>query len=189
MKQVINILVFLISIAGIILPFVKLTNPRLCISLVNETIVLDSSPLNYMYFDDSKVEPDSLEKVLFSSELYMAKVMLLTLEIKNKGKEPVQFDNMAPVKLIFNNLEIASKPIIKPERESYKHKYLIPIYPDTIILPNTIMNPGESYNIDILLIHRGILEPEIKITGKIINQNQIILHNAKYSSVHISNDN
>lgn len=190
MKNVIKkVVVFLITIGGIILPFVKLFNPKLCISVINERIILDSKPMNYMYFDNNKLEHDSLEEILFSSELYMAKVILLSLEIKNKGKESVEFDDMNPVKLIFNNLEIVSKPIIKNNFTAFEYDYLTPNYPDTIVLPNAIMNPRESYNIDIALIHRGIFAPEIKVSGKVINQNKIILHNIKYSSVQITNVN
>ena len=89
--------------------------------------------------------------------------------------------------LSFANSELACKPYIWSEKCVIPVNELKIIYPDTIILPSTILNHNDSYYLKVLLLTHNHNIPKIIVGGRIYNQKKIKLRIRK--NVNFFNEN
>lgn len=72
--------------------------------------------------------------------------------------------------MVFEHAEILCQPILKSSQPKDHLKNDIVAYQDTVILPLSIINPDETYYMDILLLTRGSKDTDIKVSGTVTNQ-------------------
>ena len=103
------------------------------------------------------------------------------------GSYSLNYDKNAPITLSFANSELACKPYIWSEKCVIPVNELKIIYPDTIILPSTILNHNDSYYLKVLLLTHNHNIPKIIVGGRIYNQKKIKLRIRK--NVNFFNEN
>lgn len=189
MKKVFKIVSGLIggigTIFGIVSLFIDFRNPRLSISLLNEIPVIDTYPADcFLGQSESKCEP--VENILFSLELYKVKVSVLSFEIKNKGRETANLEDQNRLMMIFEDSCVLGRPILKSSKsQNYLDKVIV-TDSDTVTLPLSVINPGETYTLDIMLFSGVYKEKDIKVSGKVNNQKKIRLHNLKDAEYYLT---
>lgn len=165
-------------------------NPRMRIDVIEEDIVFNSTPYTFFNYDTSKQNHAPIENTLFSMESYFAQASVITIKVSNVGREAIgglNYDKNAPITLSFANSELACKPYIWSEKCVIPVNELKIIYPDTIILPSTILNHNDSYYLKVLLLTHNHNIPKIIVGGRIYNQKKIKLRIRK--NVNFINEN
>ncbi|MFA7518900.1 hypothetical protein [Shewanella sp.] len=150
--------------------FFRVNNPELIIEVLNDTNVLDvKEDVNELKVFYGDVDIKSLNQTL----------SVLFLRIKNDGGAPIlngYYDDKYPL-----NLTIKEGKFLKSEQISSTNDYLkssaLPSI-DTekiILLPQIILEEGESYTIKILALHLAGSDVELEIFGKIAGIREIRL--------------
>lgn len=167
-------------------------NTRMRIDVVAEEIVFDPSPYILFNIDTLKENHDPIERILFSNSdnNRFTQVSAITLMVSNRGRKSIDasnYDNIVPITITFENSEFASKPYLWSETCAIPLNELKIQYPNTIILPPTILNHNDCYYVKVLLITKTFQNtPKITVYGRISNQKKINLKIDK--NVHFFND-
>lgn len=142
--------------------FFRVNNPELIIEVLNDTNVLDvKEDVNELKVFYGDVDIKSLNQTL----------SVLFLRIKNDGGAPIlngYYDDKYPL-----NLTIKEGKFLKSEQFSSTNDYLkssaLPSISTekSILLPQIILEEGESYTIKILALHSAGSDVEFEIFGKI----------------------
>lgn len=150
--------------------FYRVDNPELVVEILNDTNVLDvKEDVNELKIFYGDVDIKSLNQTL----------SVLFLRVKNDGGAPIlngYYDNKYPL-----NIALKDGKFLKAEQTSSTNNYLktsaLPTINSekTILLPNIILEQGESYTIKILTLHSADSDVEINVLGKIAGVRNIRL--------------
>lgn len=168
-ERSLGLIKFALTVFGVISPFIIFIKRKLSISLVNEIPVVDTRSID-SFLNTRESGHDTIEDIIFSMELYKTKVSMLSFEIKNKGREAATIEEKNYIKMVFEHAEILRQPILKSSQPKDYLKNDIVTYQDTVILPLSIINPDETYYMDILLLTNGSKDTDIKVSGTVTNQ-------------------
>lgn len=97
---------------------------------------------------------------------------LLTLEISNEGNIAVRksdFDERDPVKIMVKGGELVRAEMIDGESSEYFDKVFKDVTQTKggITLPSFVMEPGQSFQIKLLVLHKEEVKPELESFGTI----------------------
>lgn len=142
--------------------FFRIDTPSMIVEVLNDTNVLDvKEDVNELKVYYGDVDIKSLNQTL----------SVLFLRVKNNGGAPIlngYYDKKYPL-----NITLSEGRFLKVEQSSSTNDYLlssaIPSIEEEqkIILPEIILESGESYTIKILTIHSSESDVDLKIKGKI----------------------
>ncbi|WP_281558897.1 hypothetical protein [Thalassomonas sp. RHCl1] len=150
--------------------FFRIDNPELIVEVLNDTNVLDvKEDVNELKVFYGDVDIKSLNQTL----------SVLFLRVKNDGGAPIlngYYDDKYPL-----NLTIKDGKFLKSEQISSTNDYLkSSAFPSidkekSILLPQIILEQGESYTIKVLTLHSAGSDVELNIFGKIAGVREIRL--------------
>ena len=150
--------------------FFRIDTPSMIVEVLNDTNVLDvKEDVNELKIYYGAVDIKSLNQTL----------SVLFLRIKNDGGAPIlngYYDKKYPLTIV-----LAEGKFLKVEQTSSTNDYLlssaIPSIEteQRILLPEIILESGESYTIKILTLHSSESEVELNVLGKIAGIKEIKL--------------
>lgn len=187
-KKVITILLTIIIPLCLTISGIK--NPRMRIDVIEEDVVFDSTPYTFFNYDSLKQKHEPIEKTLFSMDAFFTQASVITIKIRNDGKEAIgsqSYNQNAPITICFENSELVCKPYIWSEICTVPINQLKVQYPNTVILPSTILNHNDSYYFKVLLVTVSHKIPKIIVKGQIFNQKKIKVRISK--NVNFFNEN
>lgn len=161
--------------------FFRVDRPSLIIEILNDTNVLDVkekvNELKILYDD---IDIQNLNKTL----------SVLIIRIRNSGGAPIlngYYDKKYPLRL-----SLSDGKFLKVEQATSTSDYLlnsaIPIIETekTIMLPEIILEPGESYTIKSLILHAAESNINLNVSGKIAGVHKIELLRSSSEETSIS---
>ncbi|PJG60704.1 hypothetical protein [Aeromonas cavernicola] len=141
--------------------FFKVETPYLTTEILSETNVLsfkeDVKELKVLWGD---IDIKSLDKT----------ISVVSVRVQNDGGSSLlkeYYDSEYPVAIVVKDAQIMEVELISSSSDYLKDRALISFHESKVVLPEVILDQGNSYIFKILLLHENSTRPRFSMVGKI----------------------
>ncbi len=138
-----------------------MNTPYLTTEILSETNVLsfneDVKELKVLWGD---IDIKSLDKT----------ISVVSVRVQNDGGSPLlkeYYDSEYPVTIVVKDAQIMEVELISSSSDYLKDRALISFHESNVLLPEVILDQGNSYIFKILLLHENSTHPRFSMVGKI----------------------